>query len=65
MSHLVKVYALQALADFSAQDPTLRHQTITILEQAASTDSPAVKSRGRKLLHQLTKQQQHEERKST
>ena len=65
MRHLVKVCALQALADLSAQDSALQRRTIAILEQAASTVSPAGKSRGRKLIHQLIKQRRHEERKST
>ena len=64
-SQIVKVCALQALADLSAHDPALRRQTITILEEVTNTDSPAVKSRGRKLLHQLTTQRLHEERKDT
>jgi hypothetical protein len=46
---MVKVCALQVLVGLSAQDSALGRQTITILEQAASTGSPAVKSRGRKL----------------
>ena len=53
-SQIVKVCALQALADLSAHDRALRRQTITILEQVTTTGSPAVKSRGRKLLQQLT-----------
>ncbi|TMC25220.1 MAG: hypothetical protein E6J36_05585 [Chloroflexi bacterium] len=58
-SQIVKVCALQALADLSAHDPVLRRQTITILEQVTEIGSPAVKSRGRKLLQQLTTQSPH------
>ena len=58
-------FRVLTLADLSAHDPALRRQTITILEQVTTTGSPAVKSRGRKLLQQLTTQQQHEERKTT
>ena len=60
-SHIVKVCALQGLADL----PALRHQTNAILEQAPSTGSPAGKRRGCKLLHYLTTQRRHEERKTT
>ncbi len=38
--------------------------TITILEQVMKMGSPAAKSRGRKLLRQLTMQRSHEERKT-
>ncbi len=61
-SQIVKVCALQALADLSAYDPALRRQTITILELVMNMGSPAAQSRGRKLLRQLTMQRSHEER---
>ena len=62
---MVKVCMLQAFVDLSAQDSALLYQNIAILEQVVSTGSPVVKSRGGRLLHQLTNERRHEERKST
>lgn len=52
-SKIVKTFSLQALADLAEQDVALRHEVITVLEEQTRTGSPAMKSRGRKLLRKL------------
>jgi hypothetical protein len=52
-SKIVVTFALQALADFAAQDPKLRPGVIKVLEELSQTGSPAIKNRGRKLLKNL------------
>jgi hypothetical protein len=52
-SKIVKTFAMQALADLAEQDATLRPQVIARLEQLTATGSPAMQSRGRKLLARL------------
>jgi hypothetical protein len=52
-SKIVKTLSMQALADFAEQDVSLSSQVIELLEEAASAGSPAMKSRGRKLLKRL------------
>jgi HEAT repeat protein len=49
-SSIVKTSAMQALADLALQYDDLRSQTIPILEYQTATGSPAMRSRGRKLL---------------
>jgi hypothetical protein len=44
---------MQALADLAEEDPSLRTQVILMLEELTETGSPAMKSRGRKLLKEL------------
>jgi hypothetical protein len=55
-SKIVVTFALQALADFAADDKKLRPRVIRVLEDLTESGSPAVKSRGRKLLQKLTNQ---------
>ncbi|MBM4429145.1 MAG: hypothetical protein FJ026_02205 [Chloroflexi bacterium] len=55
-SRIVKTFAMQALADLAEKDPTLRPQVIGWLEQLTVTGSPAMASRGRKLLARLQRQ---------
>jgi len=55
-SQIVKTFALQALADLAGKDAALRPQVIQWLEQLTAAGSPAVKSRGRKLLARLRRQ---------
>jgi len=55
-SKIVVTFALQALADFAAEDKKLRPRVIRVLEGLNETGSPAIKSRGRKLLERLKKQ---------
>ena len=55
-SKIVVTFALQALADFAAKDKKLRSRVIRVLEDLSDTGSPAIKSRGKKLLGRLKKQ---------
>ena len=52
-SKIVKTFSMQALADLAEQDASLRSQVIPVLEELARTGSPAMRSRGRKLLEKL------------
>jgi len=52
-SSIVKTFALQALADFAAQDPSIRPTVTETLRQAARNGTPAMKARSRKLLLRL------------
>jgi hypothetical protein len=52
-SKIVKTFSMQALADFAARDASLRPQVIKLLDALVTTGSPAMKSRGRKLLDRL------------
>ncbi len=52
-SRIVKTFAMQALADLCEQDPRLRPSILPRLEELTQTGSPAMKSRGRKLLARL------------
>jgi hypothetical protein len=44
---------MQALTDFAMRDANLRPQILLVLEDLTGTGSPAMKSRGRKLLAAL------------
>lgn len=52
-SKIVRTFAMQALADFAEGDPALRPQVIALLEQLVQDGSPAMQTRGRKLLFEL------------
>ena len=52
-SKIVKTFSMQALADLAEQDAGLRPQVVTWLEELTATGSPAIKSRGQKLLKRL------------
>lgn len=52
-SAIVKVHAMQGLADLAGDDASLRDQLIPILEDLVRSGSAAVKKRGRKLLAEL------------
>lgn len=54
-SKIVKTFSMQALADLAEQDASLRSRVIPLLEELARTGSPAMKSRGRKLLEKLSR----------
>jgi len=54
-SKIVKTFSMQALADFAERDARLRPQVIKLLEELTRTGSPAMKSRGRKLLEKLNR----------
>lgn len=52
-SKIVKTFAMQALADIAEQDAELRSPILKRLEALMRTGSPAMQSRGRKLLARL------------
>ncbi len=52
-SKIVKTFSMQALADIAAQDEALRPSIVGQLEELTRTGSPAMQSRGRKLLARL------------
>ncbi len=52
-SRIVKTMAMQALADLAQTDAALRPQVRALLEKLMVYGSPAMRSRGRKLLKQL------------
>jgi len=52
-SKIVKTFSMQALADIAEQDAELREPIIEQLEELTRTGSPAMKSRGKKLLAKL------------
>ena len=52
-SKIVKTFSMQALADFAERDASLRFKVIKLLEELTRTGSPAMKSRGQKLLETL------------
>ncbi len=52
-SRIVKTFSMQALADIAEKDEELRAPIVTQLEKLTRTGSPAMKSRGRKLLAKL------------
>jgi len=52
-SKIVKTFSMQALADFAERDASLRTKVIKLLEELTTTGSPAMRSRGRKLLEKL------------
>lgn len=52
-SKIVKTFSMQALADLAEEDVDLRPRVIALLEELARAGSPAMKSRGRKLLQRM------------
>jgi len=54
-SKIVKTFSMQTLADFAERDADLRPKVIQLLEELTTTGSPAMKSRGRKLLEKLNR----------
>lgn len=52
-SSIVKTCALQALAELSGNDENFREEVVGLLQNAIRTGTPAMKSRGRKLLEQF------------
>ena len=52
-SRIVKTFAMQALADLAQRDAALRPGIIRTLRKLTQTGSPAMRSRGRKLLLKL------------
>jgi HEAT repeat protein len=54
-SKIVKTFAMQALADIAEQDADLRPSIVKQLQELTRTGSPAMQSRGRKLLAKLAR----------
>ena len=52
-SRIVRTFAMQALADLAGQDGRLRERVRPLLEECTRTGSPAMQSRGKKLLKRL------------
>lgn len=52
-SKIVKTFAMQAMADLARHDPALKPEVIPVLKELTETGSPAMRSRGRKLLKVL------------
>jgi hypothetical protein len=56
---IVKTFAMQTVADIAADDSRLRGPIVARLGRLTRTRSPAMKSRGRKLLARLTRERGH------
>src|ERR1700677_1448514 len=54
-SSIVKTFAMQALADLAARDPQLQSKIRPLLEELTQIGTLAMRARGRKLLHQLSR----------
>jgi len=54
-SRIVKTFAMQALADLAGQDERLRERVLPLLEECTRAGSPAMQSRGKKILDQLNR----------
>ena len=52
-SSIVRTMSMQALADLAAQDRRLPRPVTELLQELVATGSPAMQSRGRKLLREL------------
>jgi hypothetical protein len=52
-SSIVRTFSMQALADIAARDVELRRDIVPLLERLTRTGSPAMRSRGTKLLARL------------
>lgn len=52
-SSIVKTLAMQALADFAKEDPSLRPDALNTIRRLTKTGTAAMRARGRKLLTQL------------
>jgi len=54
-SRIVKTFCMQALADLAKNDEALRRKVIPLIKRLSQAGSPAMKSRGKKLLKELMK----------
>ncbi len=52
-SKIVKTFSMQALTDLAVKDASLRPRVINILQDLTKIGSPAMRSRGRKMLNKL------------
>ena len=53
-SRIVQVFSLQALADLTKQDTSLKPEVIASIKRKMKNGPPSIQSRGRKLLRQLS-----------
>lgn len=53
-SSIVRTFAMQALADLAERDPSLKAPVLSRLRRLARTGTPAMRSRGRKLVARLS-----------
>lgn len=53
-SRIVKTFSMQALADLAELDASYRPSVIAVLEEQTASGSPAMQSRGQKLLKKLS-----------
>ena len=53
-SSIVKTFAMQTMADIAGKDESLRGPILKTLQRLTRTGTPAMRSRGRKLLAELT-----------
>jgi HEAT repeat protein len=49
-SSIVKTFSMQALADLAEQDKSLLDQVVPLIERLGKTGTPAMRSRGRRIL---------------
>jgi HEAT repeat protein len=52
-SSIVRTFAMQGLGDFALRDGALRKRVLPVIEHLTEMGSPAMRSRGRKLLKRL------------
>jgi len=53
-SSIVKTFGMQALADLAEQDTSLLDQVVPLIERLSKTGTPAMRSRGRRLLARMS-----------
>lgn len=59
-SSIVRTCALQALADLTEMEPSLKPEIMPTIEELTQTGTPAMRARGRKLLIKLRKDRRHQ-----
>jgi hypothetical protein len=55
-SKIVVTFAMQALADLAIKKPDITARVIRVIEKLIQTGSPAIQSRGKKLLPKMLSQ---------
>ncbi len=56
-SSIVRTFSMQALVDLAARDERILGQVTPLIEQLTQTGTPAMRSRGRKLLGELSRRE--------
>lgn len=54
-SKIVKTFSMQTLANFAKRDTSIKPRILEFIEEIMKKGSPAVKSRGKKLIKELKK----------